>query len=862
MSIRSYLSQASVIALAHAVFLTASVQAQDVAVTVHLAAQPLGQALNALALQTDTRIIFSSALTEGRNSPAVNGSMTVQQALDQLLSGSGLTASMEDRDIYIRQRSTERSDDDPTATLSTITVAGTWMPTTAEEAASNYTVSRSSNATKLDLSIKETPQSLTIITEKQIEEQNLQQVVDVLRNTPGLSIQEYGVPGAGRASVYSRGYAINNYQIDGMPTSASMFGGADMMMSMDTSIYERIEIIRGSTGLTTGAGDPSASINFVRKRPHFEPAYKASLSYGTWARRRAELDLSQPFNASGSLRGRLVATAQEGRHWVDRVEEKTRMFYGIVEADLGEDTTLALSHTRFGKRVDDAAPHGTDLRGNTDSTYTMLSEGGRHFNAATQWSWAKQDVKQYMAELKHHFNDDWSLSGSYQYTDAEPNRVYGMVGFTYYDPKYQLASLDYGRIHSRNKLHNLDITLLGKFQLWQRDAQVAVGFNGHKGEIDSPQYWNSNVVGSSIDPITKDSWNNGAIPIPYLPRGTFHDGTYAIDQWANRQINTETQRGAFLSLKLKPFEDTTLILGTRYHDYNLLIQTATKSGVPSGIPDAQIKHPRRFIPYFGVIQDLTESTALYASYTNIYQPQSDVQGVTSDELDKGLMFVMMPPKTGNTYEIGFKTALNDDRLNLHGALFRMHEKNVPYNYYYYYDDKTQKMVALTCRSPYKYQQQCDPMAAMSGPTMSGMELTIAGEITPRWRINAGYTYLHVGAVSAPNNHQPGDDVAQGNDFNRPKHTVVLFSTYDLTDKLTLGGGIRWKSPTIAVMKSIDNYEQPSYAVVDLMARYRFNQHTTLGLNVGNLFDKTYMANERASYFGSPRSVTASLNMQF
>ncbi|MCI1228150.1 TonB-dependent siderophore receptor [Kerstersia gyiorum] len=829
-----------------------------------LESQPLNRALNELARQADMQLIYTPDMLSGLQAPALHGNYSLRQALDQLLAGSGLSGSIDGTNILIRRLDTSHiQDTDETRTLSAITVAGAYLPTTAEEAATNYTVRRSSNATKLDLSIKETPQSLSIFTQKQIEDQNLFQVVDILKNTPGVSVQEFGVPGAGRATFYSRGYAINNFQIDGMPTTASMFGGADMLASMDTALYERVEIIRGSTGLTTGTGDPSASINFVRKRPGYEPLRQVSLSYGTHAKRRAEVDLSQPFNESGSFRGRMVAVAAEGNHWMERVHEKTRMFYGILEADLSEDTTVSAGFTGFGKHVDDATPHGSSMRTDTDSVYELFRDKGRHFNSATQWSYAKQDTRQWFVDARHHFNDDWKLNASYQHTSSSPDRVYGMIGVNYYNPVNNAASLSYGRINTDNTLHNLDVTLLGKFQLFGRDAQLAVGFNGYKGKVVNPSWFTEdrNWYCNQSDSINLNDWNNGGIALPKCR------GNYLVDLHGPIYENHEKQYGAFLSTKIQPLERVSLILGARMHKYGLDVKgyTADRSAGLDNYPQS-IHYPSRFIPYAGLIYELTPVTSAYLSYTGIYKTQQVVRGVTQKEIEDGVRFRLMPPREGNTVELGVKSALLDDNLNLQAALFRMHERNVPYIYQTVISNGDP--ARLSCRNPYSANGDCTPVEATDGPTLSGLELSIAGQISERWMINAGYAYLHLKSYDYQTYVPPSyDDVMTSYDFNRPKHTFSLFTSYKLTDSLTLGGGVRWKSHTWQQTYNdysgkVYNFSQGSYAVWDLMARYDLNKHATLGLNIGNLFDKVYFANNASSYYGSPRNVSASLNFKF
>lgn len=132
-------------------------------------------------------------------------------------------------------------------------------PGTNTEHTGAYTTGAMSTATRLNLSIKETPQSVSVVTRQQMDDFNLNTLTEALRQTTGVVVQHYD---SDRPAYSARGYGITNFQVDGM---LNTFGY--MKSDADTIIYDRIEVVRGATGLTTGAGDPSATINMVRKRP-------------------------------------------------------------------------------------------------------------------------------------------------------------------------------------------------------------------------------------------------------------------------------------------------------------------------------------------------------------------------------------------------------------------------------------------------------------------------------------------------------------------------------------------------------------------------------------------------------------------
>ena len=162
-------------------------------------------------------------------------------------------------------------------TLPAITVTGK-EDTATTEGTGSYTTSETVAATRLPLSLRETPQSVTVITRQRMDDQQLNSVQDVLENTTGVTSYQSD---SERTSFYSRGFLINNIQYDGIPTVVGDIINGSGIGSLDTAFYDRVEVVRGATGLLTGTGNPSAAINLVRKRPTREFSAAASLGAGS-----------------------------------------------------------------------------------------------------------------------------------------------------------------------------------------------------------------------------------------------------------------------------------------------------------------------------------------------------------------------------------------------------------------------------------------------------------------------------------------------------------------------------------------------------------------------------------------------------
>lgn len=235
------------------------------------------------------------------------------------------------------------ADAEPAAvTLSTVTVRGKRQKSLNK----GYTTSGTYAATGMPLTLREVPQSVSVVTDKQMKDQGKRSVYDALSWVNGIS----GNPASSRYAVtnmYARGEKVNDYQIDGMTTEI------DGNQLLNSGAYERVEVVRGTSALQGGVGDPSATVNLVRKRPTKERQAEISVGIGRWRRWNAEADVSGPLNPSGSLRGRAVVNAEGGRHWTEGSRDRSDMVYGIAEYDFSPQTTAyaGINHQRARKRI-------------------------------------------------------------------------------------------------------------------------------------------------------------------------------------------------------------------------------------------------------------------------------------------------------------------------------------------------------------------------------------------------------------------------------------------------------------------------------------------------------------------------------
>ncbi|WP_376753221.1 TonB-dependent receptor plug domain-containing protein, partial [Pantoea anthophila] len=190
----------------------------------------------------------------------------------------------------------------------TLTVSASADDGVTTSPATDYSVPVTRAGTKMLGTVRDVPQSVSIVSSQRMADQQLQSLDDILANTTGIRGVSVDMD---RTSYYSRGFLIDNYMVDGIPTAfAERWNLGDAQTDM--ALYERVEVVRGATGLLTGPGNPSAAINMVRKHADSKTfGGTVSASYGSWNKQRYVADLSAPLNDSGNVRGRLIAGWQD-----------------------------------------------------------------------------------------------------------------------------------------------------------------------------------------------------------------------------------------------------------------------------------------------------------------------------------------------------------------------------------------------------------------------------------------------------------------------------------------------------------------------------------------------------------------------
>lgn len=751
----------------------------------------LDDVLSSFGRQSGLLISVDAALTQGLRSSGVSGRHTIDAALRQLLSGTGLEPVPQGDGRYTLRAANGE------VTLKKVQVLANQLGEITEGTGS-YTSGAIATATRLVLTPRETPQSISVVTRQMMDDFGLNAIDDVMRHTPGITVSTYD---SERTNYYSRGFSIDNFQYDGIPTLRnSAYSGGQTLSDM--AIFDRVEVLKGAPGLLSGAGGPGGVINLVRKKPGHEFKGHLELGAGSWDNYRSQIDVAGPLTEAGNVRGRAVAAYQDKHSFMDHYQRKTSVYYGILEFDLGPQTLLSV-----GADYQDNDPRGSGWSGSRplfDSRGDRI-ELPRSYNNGAKWSSWQQYNHSLFATLEHRFDNDWV--GKLQY-NHQINGYDAPLGSMQGSPNADTgrAGLYANKFTGETTVDSLDAFVSGPFSLLGREHELVAGASTSRAHWLGKDYWNVTYYDNDID-----FYN--------------FDGDVREPDWGplGQRIDQTTRQSAFyLASRFSLSEPLSLLLGARLADYRL---GGTDQSVETG----------RLVPYAGVIYDLDANYSLYASYTDIFMPQTYYRDTRNKLLE---------PDEGRNYEAGIKAGYLEGRLNASLAYFQVHQDNRPES----------DLDANTSLNP-------DPYLGIKAKT-KGYEAEISGELAPGWQIQAGFTHKIV-------RDQHGAKVSTW----EPQDQFNLYTSYRLTgrlDKLTLGGGARWQGESWQVLnnraKGIkEKFSQDSYWLVDLMARYQFTDHLSVALNINNLFDKSYYTNigfYNSAYYGEPRNFMVTARWDF
>lgn len=778
-----------------------------------IAAGPLSHVIAQYANQAGVALSFDAAQLGARRSPGLQGSYSLQDGFARLLEGTDLQAVRESSGVYTLRLQAAPAGS-AAAVLDNVTVRARAENAATTESSGSYAAALVT-ANIGQQRVRDIPQPVSVLTRQWLDDQALPDLHAVLRNATGVTVDYID---SERINYYARGYQIDSLQVDGL--SINQVTSAATFIQPDTAMLDRVEVLRGASGLLRGAGNPSAVVNMVRKRPTAQFQGAAALTLGSWDRQRLEADLSGPLDAAGTLRARLVALADDKASFQTARHEKRQSLYAVLEADLTPQTrlTASLQHTAL-----DATGSWGGLPAGLDGGQLGLP---RSTYLGTPWNAWNRSNRQAYVELDHRLDNGWQLKAqaarSYFRSDGFKQTSFSSASDT--DPYLAnvTTSIYDGEASSQS---TLSLQATGPFELLGRHHELALGLDVQRVRaIGTTGYWDV----SPLYGVDVRSWD----PYTSYPEPVYSAGNGNAYSAPTSHVH---QHGGFARARISLSDALTAIAGARlsWWDYHEPATPGSGYGV---------RHEPT--PYAGLVYALSDSASAYASYSKIFSSQNKKQSDGS----------LLAPIEGQNFEAGLKGEFLDGRLQ--GTLSAFHIAYVGSAL----EDTSSPMPCL----PYYLAGRCYLAGGKS--RSRGWEAELSGAPAPGWQLLASYTHTQTRILRDDTAALVGQPLRSAD----PKHALRLFATRQLPGPWpgwTLGAGMRLQSRTYASVGNVTT-RQGGYALFDALVAWRINSTLSLQLNANNLFDKVYYAkfspNSRFfnNYYGDPRTLTLTLRANF
>jgi len=682
---------------------------------------------------------------------------------------------------------------------------------------------------KYVMPVRDTPQSVTIITEQVLRDTAATSLEDAVRQVPGITFLagEGGQPIADRPVIRGLNSTANVF-VDGVRDIGDQ--------SRDVFDLEAVEVVKGADSVYAGRGSGGGSINLVSKTARAEDFTQASFTVGTANKFRGTVDQNWKIGEDAGFRLGVLGESSgvPGRNDAveyDKFGISPSLSFGIGAASR---ITLDYYHLRDKGMPDYSIPY--DLATGLPATETLDVDRDNFYGLIDRdFRDAKTDIGTVIVE--HEFNDSLRLrnvsrigqsSNDYVVTNPDDSRGNVANGLVYRSVKQRSSETDTyanqidlsGEFSTGQFIHNFDIGL----EL-SREKRRADGYS----VTSAAAAFGSNCSSDEVDPATGLTFgqllqNNGDCTSLYDPE-PYDDWDGSVSR-VDDPIIYQTDVAALYGFDTVELNEHWLVsAGLRLDHYKSEAEQAS-------VDDARIHSSDSFANYqLGLVYKPRENGSIYLSHGTSTTPaplaggDSDAPaGASNGRRGFSPDNTNLEPEETTSYEIGTKWELFDSRLLLTAAVFQLNRDNA-----------------------YIQVGADDQDFAYAGETrVRGVELSVSGRLTDRWQVIGGYSYLDSELIEGG-----FESLAEGRQLpNVPEHSATLFTHYAITPTLTLGGGASYVDEVFGSVTSTPPKRVPDYVRFDADAAWQVSDSTRLRLNVLNLTDETYYTRAYSSHYAA------------
>ncbi|MBO9601863.1 MAG: TonB-dependent siderophore receptor [Novosphingobium sp.] len=920
-------SVSAVSSLAAALYaVPASAQERSADYDFNIPSQSLPRTVSQIAEKAGLEVLYPAQGQNTAQAAPVKGRMNADAALARALAGSGYTYHYTRPNVITLEKAPEGNGDGEVVT-GVVSVEGVKdgsayfgragqaagvngvngsRDITATEGTGSFTSGALTIGSKVAQALKDVPQSISVLTSERLEQQNVTDFTTAMKQLPGITLVQ-GTTSL-ETNFYSRGFTITSIQVDGGAPLTTQFG---FYPQIDMSIYDHVELLRGAAGLFNGYGDPSGTVNLVRKKPLDHEQFSVEAQAGSWQNYRIVADATSPLALDGKLRGRLVMTYQDNHYFYDTAKDNKTLIYGIAEFD-ATPTTLVSAGVNYTRQ--DSVPWSGGLPRYLNGDDLKLPRSTSLMFPWNRWDFGTREI---FGAVEQKIGSDWTfklnLTQDRQTSSRKLGYSYGAVNPTNgLGPQLQGIYNDLA-----SDQFSAEATLSGAFMLFGQRQEVTAGANRVASDGGGQVSYAGLIGGTSSAPYqpypggpvycgSRTGCPAGSIPLVYPPFDVLNfnpdDPLYSEPRnplpTTRYLVNGQVQSGAYVNLRLTAFDRLHLITGLRWSRYESkyvdesLCTTVTGSCAGKAIGDVRSSGSYPYSdddiswpPPVNLSFDVTKALTVYAGYTDIYLSQANY-------LDANLK--PLAPITGSNWEAGAKWAPLGGKLNLSLAAYRIRKNGIATPD----PNSSSSYVETPPGSGIYCCFAADPNQTYES---KGIDLEATGELLPGWQVSASYVYnenVYKGSTFGSSQGLPIVSIA-------PRHLYKLWTSYDFgaagyagaLGGLTLSGGVNGQSSgynegstcvtldPASVPNSLtgaqaclddpnddtDGFQDyrftvPAYAVFSARIDYRLSDIWSLAVNLENILDKTYYQTTGGvtggNWYGAPRSFTAMLRAKW
>lgn len=690
-----------------------------------------------------------------------------------------------------KSESEKRGDDD--AVLPGVVVIG--LP----DDSNKYLHTKANSTSRIPLTIKESPMTVTVVPKKLIDEYAARDLSDVVKGIAAISLDNKN--GGRQPALRSRGFLLDD-------TNAFMVDGQPMYSLLDQPIelMDRVEVLRGPSGIQYGRGRGSGVINLIRKRPTEESFVSLKTSVGSWDYKQVHIDAGGRVPDNEALGYRVNISKDDSKSFRDEVYLERDVIGLVFDAKINEDLKLTLladyvnrdTAWDLGQQWIDGKP----APGMSRSTYDFLP-------------WTKMNTSNTTLgyEVDWKLTDNWKLKNVYTFQDYNTNRhISGRTGF---DASTGNFTPTESRSVTDGKNHSFIVDFIGDNTLFGMRHRTVLGYHHLDLSLETNRSNNLTYTG-----VTNNIYNPIDVTRRPLTMSAFNSTVDSV------------YRGIYFEDYIGILPKVNLMLGARYDKFE------EKTSTAEATPVRDSRKNDKVTPRVGLVYEITEAVSIYGSYMLGFEPGARAGLTIATGIPAENAGELFDPQESEQYELGIKTSLLDDKLAINFAVYDLTRSNQVFA------DLALQRFTLVGEQRNK-----------------GFETEVIGQITPEWSMSASYAYLDSEVIEGNN---------KGNKQNlAPRHSTRLWTSYDfnagMLKDLSLYGGVFIQSNAFG--DTANTFKVDGYTRFDAGASYTHNlgkNKAIWRLNIDNITDEVYyMGNNQASMLpGTPRNARLSLEVIF